>query len=136
MEPSEQIIDKLAWTHIVDGKLLSTRSKGQSKYNIPGGKRKTNEADTQTLFREINEKLHIEIQFSSLNFIGIFEAQTDSHEPGILVHMTCYSANYKGKLRPDSEIEEMAWLHYKDRHLVSEVDKLIFDFLKDQGVLL
>lgn len=131
IEPSEQIIDTLAWIHIVDGKLLSTRSKGRSKYTIPSGKPETNEADTQTLFREIKEKLHVELQLSSLNFIGVFEAQADSHELGILVHMTCYSANYKGNLRSDSEV----WLNYKDRHLVSEVDKLIFDFLKDKGVL-
>jgi hypothetical protein len=30
----------------------------------------------------------------------------------------------------DSEIEEIIWLSYSDKDKISEVDKLIFDFLK------
>jgi hypothetical protein len=77
----------------------------------------------------------VEIEISSLFFIGIFEAQADGHKPGVLVRMTCYTASYEGELLPDSEIAEMVWLNYKDRHMVSEVDTLIFDFLKEKGQL-
>lgn len=107
IEPSEQIIDKLAWIHIVDGKILSTRTRGKTKYYIPGGKRETDETDAQALVREIREELTVDIELSTLHFIGIFEAQADGHKPGILVRMTCYSANYLGDLKADSEIEEV-----------------------------
>jgi len=45
------MIDKLAYIHIVDRKILSTRSKGKTKYYIPGGKREAGETDWQALFR-------------------------------------------------------------------------------------
>jgi len=135
IEPSEQIIDKLAWIHIVDGRILSTRSKGKTKYYIPGGKRELGESDAEALFREIKEELSVELKLPTLNFIGIFEAQADGHKPGTLVRMTCYSADYSGTLRPDSEIEEIVWLNYSDIDKVAPVDVLIFDFLKTKGLL-
>lgn len=135
IEPSDQIIDKLAWIHIVDGRILMTRTEGREKYYIPGGKRETGESDAQALFREIKEELSVELDITSLFFIGIFEAQADGHKPGILVRMTCYTASYHGELLPASEIAEMVCLNYKDKHMVSEVDVLIFNFLWEKGQL-
>lgn len=135
IEPSEQIIDKLAWIHIVDKKILSTKSKGKTKYYIPGGKREEGESDYNALFREIKEELQIELEINKLDFVGIFEAQADGHKPSILVRMTCFSGLYTGELAPDSEIEEIVWLTYKDREMVSEVDQLIFDYLHHKGLL-
>jgi len=135
VEPSENIIDKLAWIHIVDGRILSTRGKGKKKYYIPGGKRKLGETDAQALYREIKEKLSVEIEIASMEFVGIFEAQADGHKPGVLVRMTCYTALYTGELLADSEIAEMAWLSYADKDKISEVDTLIFDVLMKDGKL-
>ncbi len=135
IEPSGNIIDKLAWIYIVDGRILSTRNKGKVKYHIPGGKRELGETDAQALYREIKEELSVEIDISSMDFVGIFEAQADGHKPGVLVRMNCYAAEYTGELLPDSEITEIAWLKYADRDKISEVDTLIFDVLKKDGKL-
>ncbi|NHF57998.1 NUDIX domain-containing protein [Flavobacteriaceae bacterium TP-CH-4] len=136
IEPSDQIIDKLAWIHLEHGKILSTRSKGKVNYYIPGGKREVGETDGQALYREIKEELSVDLQLPTLKFMGIFEAQADGHQPGIFVRMTCYFGNYAGKLKPDAEIEEMVWLRYADRDKVSKVDELIFDYLHNKGLLL
>ncbi|MFC5833523.1 NUDIX hydrolase [Nonomuraea insulae] len=48
-------IDKIAWIHLDDGKILSTRSRGKNAYYIPGGKREPGETDLDTLIREIEE---------------------------------------------------------------------------------
>ncbi len=135
IEPSDEIIDKLAWIHIVDKKILSTRSKGKEKYYIPGGKREVGESDTDALVREIREELSVDLDISTLEYIRIFEAPADGKAAGITVRMTCYSGDYSGVLKPDSEIAEMVWLNYRDRDKIAAVDKLIFDYLKEREEL-
>jgi hypothetical protein len=67
--------------------------------------------------------------------VGIFKAQSDGEKEGVLVKMTCYKAEYDRILKPKSEIEEIKWLNYKDLNIISEVDKKIFEFLKENGEL-
>ena len=129
-------IDKIAYIRTENGKILSTKSRGKTKYYIPGGKREGNETDEETLIREIREELNVSIISTTINYFGTFTAQADSHKVGVVVKMTCYSAEFEGILEPCSEIEEIKWLSYTDREQVSEVDKLIFDFLKEMGELI
>lgn len=136
IEPSDQIIDKLAWIHLLDGRILSTRSTGKDTYYLPGGKREPGETDAQALAREIKEELSVDLITATMKPVGIFEAQAHGHGTGILVRMNCYEAEYNDTINPDNEIDEVVWLSYKDREMVSEVDKLIFDFLKKTGQLL
>ena len=130
-----KIIDKLAWIEIVNKKILSTKSFGKNKYYIPGGKRENYETDQQALCREIKEELSVELNSDTLKFIGVFQAQAHGHSADTLVKMTCYSASYTGVLKADSEIEEIVWLTSSDKDKISEVDKLIFDFLKESYML-
>lgn len=67
-------MDKVALIEIRNRKILSTRSKGKSKYYIPGGKRVNNETDEQTLVREIKEELSVDIVPGSLKYVGTFRA--------------------------------------------------------------
>ncbi len=83
----------------------------------------------------MKEELQVLLDTSSLKFIGIFEAPAHGLQPGTIVRMRCYTGDYSGELCPDSEISEMVWLSYADRNMVSEVDKLIFDFLYKKGYL-
>ena len=130
------MIDKIAWLHVHQGQLLSTRSYGKDRYYLPGGKREAGETDTQTLVREIREELTVVLDPTSLSYAGTFEAPAHGHSAGLLVRMTCYWASlYMGTLQPASEIEEVVWLTYRHRPLVSAVDQLIFDWLRDQQLL-
>ncbi|MBC6991908.1 NUDIX hydrolase [Hymenobacter sp. BT491] len=131
-----KVIDKIAWLHLHDGKLLSTRSRGKDRYYIPGGKREAGESDEQTLRREIREELTVELTTGSLCYEGTFRAQAHGHAEGTLVMMTCYSARYEGILQPAAEIEEVVWLTYRDRPAVSAVDQVIFDWLHERQLLL
>ena len=129
------MIDKIAWLHLHDGRLLSTRSRGKDRYYLPGGKREPGETDTQTLLREIKEELTVDLDPASLAHVGTFEAPAHGHPAGVLVRMTCYRATYTGELQPAAEIEEMGWLTYRHRPQVSAVDQLIFDWLREQELL-
>ena len=128
-------IDKIAFIEIQKGKILSTKSKGKTKYYIPGGKRESGENDEQTLIREIAEELSVTIIPNTAEYIGTFSAQSDGEKEGINVIMTCYKAKYSGNLKANSEIEEIKWLNYKDLAIISEVDKKIFSFLSEKGEL-
>ncbi|MBE1576198.1 nicotinamidase-related amidase [Amycolatopsis roodepoortensis] len=129
------MIDKIAWLHLRDGRILSTRSRGKSVFYLPGGKRESGETDAETLIREIREELTVEIDPASIEPAGVFEAQADGHATGLLVRMTCYTAEFGGTLTASSEIDEVAWLGYEDRDRVSAVDKIIFDHLRETGLL-
>jgi 8-oxo-dGTP diphosphatase len=130
-----RLIDKLAWIHINNKTILSTRSYGKDKYYIPGGKREQGESDVQALVREIKEELSVDLNIGTLQFLGEFQAQAHGHPVGTIVKMTCYTGDYTGELLPDSEIEEIVWLTTADKDKIADVDKLIFDFLKENSLI-
>ena len=129
------VIDKVAFLYLQDGKILSTRSRGKDKYYIPGGKREAGETDIETLIREVKEELSVDIIESSAKFYGVFEAQAHGKAEGVIVKMTCYTAEYSGELKADSEIAEIVWLTTEDIESVSPVDKLIMADLHEKGLL-
>ncbi|MCW7983928.1 DNA mismatch repair protein MutT [Streptomyces platensis subsp. clarensis] len=129
------MIDKIAWIRIEDGHILSTRSKGRSRYYLPGGKREQGEGDLDTLIREIKEELSVDLQPETARYVGEFHAQADALPEGVEVRMRCYECDYLGDLSPASEIAEMIWLTYADRDQTSAVDQIIFAQLHSQGRL-
>ena len=129
------MIDKIAWIYIKEKRILSTLSKGKSKYYIPGGKREAFENDIETLTREIKEELSVDLKLDTLRYYGTFKAQADSKSEGVIVKMSCYVVDYIGELKVDSEIAEIVWLEYKDLEKISPVDKLIFKDLHEKGLI-
>lgn len=129
-------IDKIAFIYLKDGKILSTLSKGKDAYYIPGGKREGSESDEETLIRECKEELTIDILKNTIEYYGTFEAQAHGKAESILVKMTCYTAEFNGILKPDSEIEEIKWLDYSNLNVkISPVDELIFKDLYDKHLI-
>jgi 8-oxo-dGTP diphosphatase len=128
-------IDKIAWIHLDGGRILSTRSRGKDVYYLPGGKREPGETDLDTLVREIDEELAVTILPATARHLGTFQAQAHGHADGVVVRMTCYTADHEGTPAPSSEIEEIRWLGYRDRDRVSPVDQIIFDHLRRTGGL-
>jgi len=129
------LIDKIAWIEIQDRSILSTRSKGKEKWYIPGGKREPGETDIQTLCREIKEELSVEIDTSTVKYLGTFKAQADGKAEGVIVQMTCYTGNYAGSLKCSAEIAEKDWLGMSDFDRIAPVDKIIFNWLNKQGLI-
>lgn len=132
---SIQYIDTLAYIHIKEGKILSTRSKGKDTYYIPGGKRDGNETDEQALIREVKEEVMVDLVPKTIRHYGTFEAQAHGKPEGIIVRAACYTAEFTGDLKPGSEKEEIAWLGYEGRERSSFLDKVIFDDLKQRELL-
>ncbi len=135
VEPTHQIVDRLAWIHIVDGKILMLRHALGERYEFPGGTRIPQQSDFETLSEQIKEKLNITLQRPSFLFMGIFEAMKDVLPKGKFIRINCYFGTYKGMIELRSPDEEMAWLAYADRHKVGATAQLIFDHLKDRSQL-
>ncbi|MDE1860579.1 MAG: NUDIX domain-containing protein [Candidatus Micrarchaeota archaeon] len=128
-------IDKLAWIYLKDKKILCTRTKGKDVFYMPGGKREAGETDAQALTREIKEELSVELIPNTLKLVGKFKAQAHGKPAGVMVHMACYTGEFIGELKPASEIEDACWLSYSDRPKIALTGQLIFDYLKEQGLL-
>lgn len=128
-------IDKLAYIHVQDKKILMSLSKGKSTWYIPGGKRENGESDVEALSREVEEELSVKLLPDNVEKYGVFEAQAHGHPEGTVVRMTCYTAEFTGKLKASSEIEKLEFFPYSRRSESSFVDHLIFDDLKNKGLL-
>ena len=128
-------IDKLAYIHIVDGKLLTTLSAGKDTWYIPGGKREEGESDSEALIREVEEELTVKLKPETIRHYGTFEAQAHGKPEGTIVRMTCYEAEYDGELQPSSEVAKMAFVDYSWKNKSSVVDGLIFDDLRAKNLI-
>lgn len=130
-----RIIDKLGLLYIKDNKVLVARSRGKSRYYIPGGKRENSETDQEALVREISEELSVQLILDSLQMFDIFRAQADGKSPEEIVQVTCYQAEVHGTLQPGNEIEELRWVSYEDRHLCSPVTQQILEAAKQRNLI-
>ncbi len=127
-----RVIDKLAWIHIEDRRILAARSRGKDTYFLPGGKREPGESDEDALAREVEEELSVELRRDTIQPLGVFEAQAHGQPEGVIVRMTCFTGDYTGHLQPAAEIEESAWLSYEERDRLSLVARIIVDWLREQ----
>jgi 8-oxo-dGTP pyrophosphatase MutT (NUDIX family) len=128
-------IDKLAWLYIQDGKLLSARSKNKRLFYIPGGKREAGESDEQALIREIKEEVSVDLIPSTVKYAATFKAQADGKDSETMVKLTCYYADFKGKLSPDAEIEEIDFIGHQDKNLCSLGSIEVMDWLKSKDLI-
>jgi len=128
-------LDKLAYIYIKDKKILMALTKGKNSYYIPGGKREIGETDTEALTREVKEELNVTLKPDTIKFYGAFEAQAHDKPIGVMVKMTCYTAIFEGEIKPSQEIEDIAYYTYAQRDIVGPVDQIIFDNLKEKGLI-
>jgi 8-oxo-dGTP diphosphatase len=132
---SNSPIDKLAYIHLQDQKVLMTLSRGKDTWYIPGGKRDGTETDHEALTREVKEELNVDLVPTTIKPYGTFEAQAHGKPEGTLVRMTCYTANFSGEPTATSEIEKVAFFNYSQIDLTGPVDHLIFDDLHARGLI-
>jgi 8-oxo-dGTP diphosphatase len=128
-------IDKVAWVHIQDRKVLSALSFGKTKYYIPGGKRENGESDVDCLVREIKEELNVDLIGETIIYLDTFQAQADGFGEDVIVKMTCYFGDYSGDILACNEIESIRWVSYHERSLNAKVDQQVFEALRVRGLI-
>lgn len=128
-------IDKLALVLVRDRRQLVARTRGKTAFFTPGGKRETGESDEQALVREISEELSVDLIRASIRPYGVFQAQAHGKPEGTLVRMTCYTADYTGKLLPSGEIEELRWVSSLERSILTVTGILLLDDLHAKNLI-
>ena len=108
------MIDKVGGVILKDKKILVQRKKNnREECIIPGGKRKENETDFETLKRELYEELTVKL--IKTEFLGSYdEVACFSNEP---IHVQTYIAHIQGELICNNEIKEAIWIdrNYKEQ---------------------
>lgn len=130
-------IDKIGFLEIKDRKLLVARNRGKTVWLTPGGKRNEGESDIETLVREVKEELDVDIIPETAQHYGTFEAQAYGKPPGTNVRIACYTASYRGILKPCAEVEEIWWCDYDPANCdkLTATDHLIFQDLQKRGLI-
>ena len=103
-------IQKVGLATIDDGRLLVVRKRGSDVFILPGGKPEGIESDLETLAREIDEELGCRIERPFLH--GVFMDVAAGAKDAVVV-VRLYSAELVGDMRPQAEIEELAWVDMK-----------------------
>lgn len=98
---------------IKDKKFLINRKKGTTLFLMPGGKPKPGESVEACLIREIKKEHGCTLRKEYLRFFGEFE-DIAANELHTIISMKVYLGQIKGKLKIDSEIEEMKWFGKDD----------------------
>ena len=90
-----------------EGRLLTVRKRGTTRYMLPGGKREPGENDLQALAREVFEELGARL--ISAELLGRFEAPA-ANEPGATVVSHAYLATVDNDIAIRAEIEDLRWI--------------------------
>lgn len=131
-------IDKIGGIILRGKELLVVKKRtkdNREEYIIPGGKREGNETDFETLKRELEEEIQVELletqPFGGFDDIAIFE--------NIPIHIEVYFANIKGEPTCDSEIKELVWIdrNYSENgiKLGSVLAKFVIPKLVEMGLM-
>ncbi|MGI5166926.1 NUDIX hydrolase [Spirillospora sp. CA-253888] len=129
-----EVIDKVAWVCVRDGRALAVRSHGKDAFYLPGGKREAGEDDAATLAREVGEELGVTLTGDPVH-LGTWEAAADGRSGGVTVRMACYTADHAGTPRAAAEIAELAWLSSGDAGRASAATALVLAALRESGLI-
>jgi len=120
------MIDKVGGIILKDKQILVQRKKNnREECIIPGGKRKGNETDFETLQRELMEELSITLL--DAEFIGDYDdIAVFSGKP---IHVQTYLTTVCGEIKVNNEIKEAIWIdrNYKNKGI--KVGSILGDYV-------
>ena len=113
--------------------LVCQKNHFTSKFIMPGGRFEKCENDEECLTREIKEELDVDIDITSLKFIGQYQ-DVAAGDPNKDVVIRLYKGKVVGEPKPTNEIIRFHWISKDDvsNPLVSPIikNKIIPDLIK------
>lgn len=131
------VVEKSALLHFENGEVLFARSRGQTLAYTIGGKIEPNETVEQALAREVAEETGVELIPETIKFYTVFEGPCHGYVAGTKLRMHCFTAQYRGTLAPQAEIEELVYLGVDDigKGRTTQMGDQILDYLAYQGLI-
>ena len=126
LEKGETMIDKVGGVILKDKKILVQRkNNNREECIIPGGKREGNETDFETLKRELQEELSVELV--KAEYIGTY--QDIAVFSGKPLQVITYIATIEGKIKCNNEIKEAIWIDRNYKELGIKVGSILGDYV-------
>lgn len=126
LEKGETMIDKVGGAILKDKKILVQRkNNNREECIIPGGKREGNETDFETLKRELQEELSVELV--KAEYIGTY--QDIAVFSGKPLQVITYIATIEGKIKCNNEIKEAIWIDRNYKELGIKVGSILGDYV-------
>ncbi|WP_254406522.1 NUDIX domain-containing protein [Streptomyces sp. AC627_RSS907] len=103
-----QVVEKAAWVHLDEGRLLTARTHGRDRFYLPGGTPEPGETHPPALAREIREELGVALALATVVRLLITEAPAGGKPAGTLVRTPCFTADHTSTPTPCGEIAYLA----------------------------
>lgn len=92
-----------------DGRILTVRKAGTSRFMLPGGKHEPGESAAAAAVRECAEELGLTLSADTLTHLGTFLADA-ANEPGLIIEGTVFEHELESEPHAAAEIAELRWL--------------------------
>lgn len=129
------VLDVVAWICIQNKQLLCARTRGNDVFYLPGGKRESGESNWTSTAREVKEELDVQLVDGTLTEMLTVEEEAHGFTEPTRVVMKCFQADYLGKLKPCSEIAEIAWLSYAEKSKCAPATQRVLEHLEKQQLI-
>jgi 8-oxo-dGTP pyrophosphatase MutT (NUDIX family) len=111
------MIKTSALISVKNNKMLLVRVRDNTIWYFPGGKIESGETYLQTVIRELDEELNIQMSAEQLSYLG--EIITDNHDRTDMVSVHCYAGGITQKIEPAEEISELKWFDLDDTEFMA-----------------
>ncbi|POM24602.1 pyrimidine (deoxy)nucleoside triphosphate pyrophosphohydrolase [Actinomadura rubteroloni] len=125
----------VAWVHVIEGRLVAVRSRGRDLLYLPGGKTEPGEDDRTALSREVEEEVTAKIPAAAFTELGTIRAEAHDQPNHTHVRMTCYTADYRGRLTPAGEVDEIVLLTPAERPRLAPASRAALDLALKNDLL-
>ena len=126
-------IDHVGLIFTKNKSILHTRPKKTKEWILPGGKLQKDETYIQALTRIVNKQLGVNLVSKSIQFFKTYVGQSYGQSGGIKIKITCFKADLDGSIK--SKTNQSKFLSFKDKDKSSMISQMVFDDLKQQGII-